>query len=72
MADSTWAVHRSLRPEQLSPTEYLNIQGGREQQQEKGVYKVRSKDGRSKIAGNRPQKSLRYSLPPARRTVSQE
>lgn len=64
---SMWTVHRNLIPEKLSPTEYLNIQGGREQQQEKGVYKVRSKDERSKTAGNRPQKSVFHSLSPCKK-----
>lgn len=62
MADSSWALYSNLRPEELSPAEYLNSQGAREQQQEKGVYKVSSKDGNSKTAGNRPREGLLYSL----------
>lgn len=60
--NSTWSVHSNWKREVLSPTEYLNIQGGREQQQEKGDYNVRSRDGRNKTAGNRLQKGLLHSL----------
>lgn len=69
--NSTWTVHRNLIPEERCPTEYLNIQGSREQEQEKGVYKTRSKNGRSKTAGNRPQKGVLHSLSPCKKN-SQE